>query len=140
VWSWHGVRFGALGGGVSIDRAVRVENESWWSTEAITDAEVEALIERAPVGLDVLLAHDAPMLPPGISLLADPILRADCADSNERVARAVRATRPTLLLHGHYHRRYRASFLETEIEGLASDIEAPNGAFAVLDLATLRVT
>ena len=26
----------------------------------------------------------------------------------------MRATRPRLLLHGHYHRRYRASFLETE--------------------------
>ncbi len=140
VWSWHGVRFGALGGGVSIDRAVRVENESWWSTETITDRDVETLIERAPDGLDVLLAHDAPMLPPGIRPLSDPILRADCADSNERVARAVRATRPRLLLHGHYHRRYRASYLETEIEGLASDLEAPNGAFAVLDLATLRVS
>jgi hypothetical protein len=54
VWAWHGFRFGALGGGVSIDRAVRVENESWWPTETITDHDVEALITRAPDGLDVL--------------------------------------------------------------------------------------
>lgn len=33
-------------------------------------------------GLDVLLAHDAPMLPPGMRPLADPILRADCYASN----------------------------------------------------------
>ena len=46
---------------------------------------------------------------------------------------------PRLLLHGHYHRRYSASFLETDIEGLASDIEAPDGAFVVLDLAALQV-
>ena len=133
-------RFGALGGAVSIDRAVRVENESWWPTEAITARDVDTLIERAPDGLDVLLAHDAPMLPPSIRPLADLILRADCNDSNQHVARAVRATRPKLLLHGHYHRRYSASFLETEIEGLASDVEAPNGAYAVLDLASLRVS
>lgn len=140
VWSWHGVRFGALGGGVSIDRAVRVENESWWTTETITDNDVDTLIKRAPDGLDVLLAHDAPILPPGIRPLTDAILRADCHDSNQQVARAIRATRPRLLLHGHYHRRYRASYLETEIEGLASDIEAPNGAFVVLDLVSLRVS
>lgn len=140
AWSWHGVRFGALGGGVSIDRSVRVENESWWSTETISDREVETLINRAPEGLDVLLAHDAPMLPPGMRPLADPILRADCYASNQQVARAVRATRPKLLLHGHYHRRYSASFLETDIEGLASDLEAPDGAFVVLDLATLQVS
>jgi hypothetical protein len=139
VWSWHGILFGALGGAVSIDRSVRVENESWWSTETITDSDVDTLIERAPNGLDVLLAHDAPILPPGITPLADPILRADCADSNQRVAQAVRVTRPKLLLHGHYHRRYRASYLETDIEGIASDIEAHNGGFAVLDLANLQV-
>ena len=140
VWSWHGVRFGALGGTVSIDRSVRVENESWWPTETITDHDVDTLIERAPDGLDVLLAHDAPILPPGIRPLADLILRTDCDASVRQVARAVHATRPRLLLHGHYHRRYSASYLETEIEGLASDIEAPNGAFAVLDLATLQVS
>ena len=140
VWSWHGVRFGALGGGVSIDRAVRVEHESWWPTETITDDDVERLITRASDGLDVLLAHDAPMLPPGMRPLADPVLRADCYASNQQVERALRATRPRLLLHGHYHRRYSASFLETDIEGLASDIQALDGTFVLLDLATLQVS
>jgi hypothetical protein len=33
-----------------------------------------------------------------------------------------------------------ASFLETAIEGLASDIQAPDGAFVLLELATLHVS
>ena len=87
VWSWHGVRFGALGGAVSIDRSVRVENESWWSTETITDLEVDTLIARAPDGLDVPVAHDAPIIPPGIRPLEDLILRTDCDASGRSLVR-----------------------------------------------------
>ena len=141
VWNWHGRRFGALGGGVSIDRHLRVDGESWWPTETVTDEEVDTLIARATSGLDVLFTHDAPMRPPGLPPLGDVALRADCAASIGRIARAVEATEPRLLLHGHYHRRYTGSYGSVRVEGLASDIEAPRpGSWAVLDLADLAVT
>lgn len=100
VWEWHGVRCGALGGGISIDRRMRVEGETCWPTEAITDAGVDTLTGRAADGLDVLFDHDAPMLPPGLRLLGDVVLRADCAVSTRQVARAVAATEPAVLLQG----------------------------------------
>ena len=141
VWEWHGVRCGALGGGISIDRHMRVEGETWWPTETITDADVDTLTGRAADGLDVLFAHDAPMLPPGLRPLGDVVLRADCAVSTRQVARAVAATEPTVLLHGHYHRRYTSTFGSTRVEGLASDSEAPRpGSWVVLDLADLTVS
>lgn len=46
LWEWCNTRFGALGGGVSIDRHLRTEGYSWWATEGITDVEVDALVER----------------------------------------------------------------------------------------------
>jgi predicted phosphodiesterase len=61
VWEWGGVRFGALGGAHSIDSHLRTEGENWWSTEAITDEDVDALIRRADGrAVDVLLSHDCP--------------------------------------------------------------------------------
>lgn len=65
VWDWHGQRFGALGGGVLIDRARRVDGVSYWATETITDAGVDTLIDRAShARVDVLFSHDAPLLRP----------------------------------------------------------------------------
>lgn len=59
VWTWCGVRFGALGGAVSIDKEWRTDGLSWWATEEITDLEVDALFDRArPAGIDVLFTHD----------------------------------------------------------------------------------
>lgn len=141
VWEWHGVRLGALGGGVSIDRHMRIEGETWWPTETITDDDVDTLISRADGRLDVLFTHDAPMLPPGLRPLGDEILRADCAASTRQIARAVEGTEPTVLLHGHYHRRYTSHHRSTRVEGLASDLEAPRpGSWVVLNLADLSMT
>jgi hypothetical protein len=147
VWEWAGVRFAALGGGVSIDRSWRCEGRDWWATETITDADVDALIERAgPDGVDVLLTHDAPMLPPGVQPLADPVLRADCAESIAHIVRAVDAVRPSVVLHGHFHRRYRAvlerPWGNVRVEGVASDQEVGDkygGPWVILELPSLAV-
>jgi predicted phosphodiesterase len=142
VWQWAGRRFGALGGGVSIDRHARTEHETWWATEIISDDDVDTLIANTDAEpLDVLLAHDAPALPPGMRPLNDPVLRADCAASVHQIDRAVTATSPTLVLHGHYHRFYQSIHGTSRVVGLASDIEAPRpGSCVVLDLANLEVS
>lgn len=142
VWSWGEVRFGALGGAISIDRYVRSEGHSYWRTEEITDDEVDTLIDRAgPDGVDVLFTHDAPSLPPGIRPLSDPALRADCERSHAQIARAVDVLRPQLLVHGHYHLRYSGLFGRTRIEGLASDLESHlfGHSWCVLELPSLAI-
>lgn len=147
VWAWCGIRFGALGGGISIDRAWRHDGFSYWSTESISDADVGALVDRAGgSGVDVLLTHDAPHRPPGIGELADPVLAAECQRSNDQVVRAVDSVHPKLLLHGHFHVATRSlvsrRWGDYRLVGLSSDEEARDGyggSWCVLELPTLRI-
>jgi hypothetical protein len=142
VWEWCSVRFGALGGAVSIDQEWRTEEISWWATEEITDLEVNSLIERAgPHGVDVLLTHDAPLLPDGISPLANPEKRVACDRSLNQVLRAVDAVDPQVLLHGHYHKRYSGLYGTTRIEGLASDEQSSRHgeSWLILEVPSLAV-
>lgn len=147
VWEWCGLRFGAMGGAISIDRQFRSAGRSFWSTEQITDADVEALTDRAgDERVDVLFTHDSPVLPPGFRPLSDPHLRLDVEHSQRQVMRCVDIVRPRLLIHGHFHHRYAdvvdrpwGSF---RIEGLASDGESHTvgASWCVLDLPTLEVS
>ena len=144
-WSWCGVRFGALGGAVSVDRDNREEGISWWPTERITDEDVDRLGD-AP--LDVLVTHDAPegvrtrfvdIWPDGMAWgKAGAVSEA----SRWQVERARQATRPRLVVHGHYHLRHTSPMSRppTVVEGLASDQEADGGSWAVLELPSLRLT
>jgi hypothetical protein len=142
VWEWSGVRFGALGGAVSIDKPLRTEGYSWWPTEEITDSEVDALIERAgPDGVDVLFTHDAPVLPAGFKPYGNEAMQAACARSIEQVARAADAVKSKLLMHGHYHHRYNGLSGSTRIEGLASDEQSSRHgeSWAILELPSISV-
>jgi predicted phosphodiesterase len=142
VWEWCGVRFGALGGAVSIDQEWRTEGLSWWATEAITDIEVNTLIEHAgPDGVDVLFTHDAPLLPDGIPPLANEAKRSSCDHSTGQVLRAVDVLDPKLLLHGHYHKRYSGLYGTTRLEGLASDEQSSRRgeSWLILELPSLVV-
>jgi hypothetical protein len=142
VWIWCGVRFGALGGAVSVDKHLRAEGHSWWETEEITDTEVDALVERADDdGVDVLFTHDAPVLPPGFEPYGDDAMQAACARSIEQVVRAVEAVKPQLLMHGHYHHRYAGLLGSTRIEGLASDEQSSRHgeSWVILGLPSLAI-
>lgn len=146
-WTWNGVRFGALGGAFSIDWRDRTPRKSWWPEEVTTMADVDAL-GTAP--LDVLVAHDAPAGVPleGFRLPAEDEVRSD--EVRRLVRAATEATRPRLVLHGHWHRRHsyelawpveqdgQLAWRSAEVEGLAADVQGDYQAWGVLDLAPLR--
>jgi hypothetical protein len=109
-WTWHGVRFRALGGATGLDRPMRTPDRDWWPEETLAPDE----IAQAIVGgsCDVMLTHDAPA---GVDVpLADP--GAEWTDVDLRRAdwhrcvlrRVVNEVRPTYLFHGHFHARYDA--------------------------------
>lgn len=146
-WSWGRVDFGALGGAFSMDHHYRVEGVSWWPNEMPTDADVANLGE-AP--LDVLLCHDAPEGAPirKFELRArDEML---CSLVRERILQAVKATRPELVVHGHWHRRTSSElgwptdrdgelhWASTQVEGLAADKQGDHRAWAVLEVDPLK--
>lgn len=100
-WTWESIRFGALGGAVSPDRENRTEGWDWFESERITDAD----LVRLGVGpLDVLVTHDAPswcrlQAPNAPSAKVD----RDTRKNRALVDRAITATAPALVLHGHWH-------------------------------------
>lgn len=101
-WRWNGVRFVGLGGAYSIDRAYRTKYVSWWPEELITQAEANLAAAAGPV--DVMLSHDVPN---GVDPLCGGTYFDNAADGNRKLLRDVaEATRPSLLLHGHWHNRY----------------------------------
>ena len=150
-WVWSGVRFLALGGAFSIDRAFRrlgAASFGWFEEEVITDQQADAA--RAGRRCDVLLTHDAPegMVPylfPDGGLMPNPP-----AGANRQAVQAVmEATRPSLLLHGHYHRPARARLaLPSTAEVGADGVEvygldcnrAPAHGFGILELPSLVFT
>ena len=102
-WTWHGVRFGALGGAFSVDWRRRTLGVSWWREEMITDVDVRALGDDP---LEVLVTHDCPK---GIDLAGWALPEIDELRANEvreLIERAVRATTPKLIVHGHWHVRH----------------------------------
>lgn len=132
-WSWGGVRFGALGGAVSIDRFLRRAGHNWWPQEAVTEADVERLGDEP---LDVLATHAAPTAVtfPSRPLRLPGTIIEDARRVRALVDSAVARTRPRLVVHGHHHVRHRAELPDYRVEGLAHDKSAGPGAWAVLGL------
>jgi calcineurin-like phosphoesterase family protein len=127
-WSWHGVSFLALGGGVSVDKASRLAYEkkhdkpqsTWWAEEKISDEDVDAALQGGHA--DVLLAHDCPE---GVDLrgLCDIDYKRDLdtVENRRKLERVVLETRPQLVVHGHYHERHQRPFWNAR--GITVDVE-----------------
>jgi calcineurin-like phosphoesterase family protein len=123
-WRWDDVSFLALGGAYSIDEDVRKPGRSWWWQETITEGDVRAC---GTGRCDVMITHDSPLEDPFHEV--DPMerlllnLKQDMKSRSNRqfLASVVRATRPSLLVHGHLHRRFHHTFEGTQVEGLSWD-------------------
>lgn len=110
-WRWGGMRFLGCGGAHSVDRQWRVPGVSWWPEESLTETDVQRCIDGGPT--DFLISHDCPtgVVIPGIDDRTDPApfppLEIALAQEHRRMLRRiVDATRPTTIVHGHYHVAY----------------------------------
>lgn len=128
-----GTRFLFLGGAPSIDRASRVEGESWWREETITETDFKRA--KDAVGpVHVLVTHDAPDYPPGFSPKGSRAYRRQQVKSMQCVDALIRHHRPPLHVHGHWHTRYaRQHPVGTTVVGLNCNELDP----AYLEEATL---
>lgn len=119
-WEVDGVRFGAFGGAVSIDRRYRSENHPHfgWFTDEVSDPDrIDALGH-----VDVLLTHDAPIIPPcvyGGSYKDDPLSR-----TNQKVVySALVRSKARQVFHGHWHLNHRYGVHGAEVQGLAMNAD-----------------
>ena len=142
-WEWHGRTWLALGGAVSVDRAIRVkENLGWWPEEEITDEQEAAVVAGGPA--DVMVTHDCPA---GVVHAFGP-RPAECAETDlarserhaQRLQRVTDAVQPSHLMHGHLHMAYQRvcdfGYGPVEVTGLDRDGgRGPN--WAVLDVKSM---
>lgn len=137
-WTWQGVTFLACGGAYSVDKPRRVEGESWWAGETITEADLVRCLDGPPV--DVIVAHDAPW---GAANVMGPRTVGDkdsypkSEANRRRVAALCDALTPDLLVHGHYHHRNTTKYNSTVVEGFGRDGDPES--MAVLTLPGLSI-
>jgi hypothetical protein len=142
-WRWHGREWLALGGAVSLDRAVRTEGVDWWPEEEITLRQAGSVIEAGPA--DVMVTHECPAgiehdFPPPPPWWSQADLRR--SDAHRGLLReVVLGVRPRWLMHGHLHlsyqRRVDLGGGPIEVTGLDSD-GADRGNWAILDVTSMR--
>lgn len=122
-WEWSGVSFVAFGGAVSIDRANRYENFSWFEQEAITYGQVRKFTSRQ-IKADVLLCHDSPAITAdwivrsetkGTGASVPPDLREASRQNRVMLSEIAAHCRPSIAIHGHWH--YRVSYNTTTADG-----------------------
>lgn len=132
-----------LGGATSTDRRWRTEGVDWFSTEHITDTQVDRAITAAgtaPSPVDILVTHETgsvafTALAAGSAhardKAADPRSQAD----RSRIDRVLTAVHPVVHVHGHHHTRFAAP-LDGELTGIldiALAKETEDGSVVVLD-------
>jgi hypothetical protein len=141
-WDWHGRRWLACGGGVSLDKAVRRYGHDWWPQEEITGEQEAAIIGGGTA--DVMVCHDCPAAvphafpPPPSEWNPSDLARNDA--HRRRLQRIVDAVRPAHLMHGHLHRAYQRTcdfgYGPVQVTGLGTDGSMRN--FAVLDVTSMK--
>jgi hypothetical protein len=142
-WQWHGRRWLALGGAVSLDRAERTAGRDWFGEEEISPAQAAAVVAGGRA--DVLVSHDCPAgIEHAFTAVPPAWSRADVARSErhrERLAGVAAAVRPAVLLHGHLHEYYQRTvdlgWGPVAVTGLDCD-NAQAGNWGILNVASLR--
>ena len=141
-WTWQGVRFLALGGAFSIDRQRRKLDSGrwgWFEEETITSEQAQLAIAGGPA--DVLLTHDAPEgAMPKVKFSDIGRYAPEGVAHARRVQEVAAATKPKLLLHGHWHQFQQVTLpgQDTEVIGLSMD--GTEQSWLVLDLPGLEIT
>lgn len=143
-WEWDSITFGALGGALTLDAVVEEPSSytrglDWFpDLEQVTAADVDRLGTEE---LDVLVCHEVPDGVPLRGWRAGHAVEMVGNQSRVELRHAVDATRPRLVLHGHWHLRLHAEITWADrladVEGFAADIQGDHRAWGVLDLDTL---
>lgn len=122
-----GKKFIFCGGAVSIDKRRRIPYISWWPHEQITWHDSEITVANGQ-GADVMVLHDAPAgLPKLDAYLGEfnPGVYPEAHAHRVLVENMVRAIKPKVIVHGHYHFYYVDEFDygtgRAKVHGLSCD-------------------
>lgn len=138
LWEWESVLFGAAGGAASVDRSMRSQGWTWWSDEVLVRSDVAALSREK---LDVLVCHDAPDRANMFSTRSFPKEDLKRAHESRLVLDSlIESSKPSLVIHGHWHKRHTVNDGDLTIEGFADNEGRFEKAAGILSLPTLTVS
>ena len=142
-WSWQGREWLAVGGAVSVDRALRHQGFDWWPAEEISEADQVRVV--LPGHADVMVCHDAPST---VDMRFGPWPSAWSRGDQERSDRhrdrlqsIVDEVRPQWLFHGHYHRFHDQMTTQTygQMRVIGLDMDGGFTNFVVLDVEKMEL-
>lgn len=100
-WTWDGKKCLMVGGAVSIDKAWRRKDVSWWPNEVLTWDEVESAMQFS--GVDYMFTHDCSNMTPWKTRLKPDL---DSQIHRQQMDKVLRSVKPKMHFHGHMHERY----------------------------------
>lgn len=149
-WVWHGVKFMAMGGAVSLDKEVRLRAERraglyrhfWWPEEQIRQSDLYRALEPGNGHIDIMFTHDCPY---GVRIPHWPDFSMEKPSYHNRLAirDLIEVVKPKQLYHGHLHHRYTSRLripdagVDCVIDGLNKD-DTFERSWTVLDLKEYR--
>lgn len=136
-WLWGDVWFGAFGGAFSIDRAWRTEDSAqygWFKEEVPDESKIPSLGK-----VDVLFTHDSPIIPPSVYGFQHFKSDETSRESQAAVYNAVVASKPALVIHGHWHLNERYKVAGAVIQALDMDQSTLYRAAVVFDTDTKKL-
>lgn len=116
-----------LGGGVSVDKAYRLERYSWWEDEELTYRELHAILDKyLELKPSIVCSHECPE---GIAELMMNGMKLNFPSRTRQVMQAMwDGHRPKVWLFGHWHTSFDRNIMGTrfvclnELEYLDLDI------------------
>ncbi len=117
-----GIKIGFLGGAFSTNRHKLEQGVTWWEDENISEEAVIDLEEEKK--LDILFTHEAPSGLEAVKKRVNGLPPIPEIETNRNlVSRAVAATNPQTVFHGHLHHSYVEKYLDTDtlVTGLGCD-------------------
>lgn len=133
-WQWDNLKFGTLAGAFSIDRDRRAKDWDWFEAE-MPD---ESLIPGIGI-VDVLITHEAPVVPPQIYASGQFRRVTESAVSQDTIYHAMMSTKPQLLIHGHWHHFAQYQVAGTTVQALDCNFTSLPYASCVLDSETKKL-
>lgn len=137
----------SLGGAPSIDFVNRSEGRSWWKSEMITQADVDATIAGGHA--DIMLAHDSPDAPWCAPAVEEIIYNPNSVrfwgapgvkyaeEGRKLMHEAYEGVMPKVFFHGHFHVYSSRTHEHGAVWALPDQRQGGNAV--TLDLATLKV-
>lgn len=116
----NNLNFMFLGGATSVDKTRRTIGVDYFQEENITQGQLMKFNSNyhsiCNGRIDILVTHESPYLPPSMKPFDD------VEDHNRNIVKAIyEEYKPSLLVHGHHHKRYNSVNPYGVIYGLGAD-------------------